>query len=147
MPAAHAFVQVQRETPGLLAGLTVDQIWHSPGRSASIGYHAIHLAGATGRLLTYARGEALSEAQVTEARQEARETGLDGPAVRARVEAAMVAAIEQLRQTPETSLLTPREVGRQKLPSNVLGLIVHAAEHAARHAGQMATLRRVLEVG
>jgi uncharacterized damage-inducible protein DinB len=147
MPAAHAFVQVQREIPHLLAGLTEDQLWTRPGDSASIGYHAVHLAGATARLLTYARGESLSDVQLAEARLEAKTSGLDADAVGARVDAAMAAAVRQLRATPDAELLTPRDVGRLRLPSNVLGLVFHAAEHATRHAGQIATLRRVLGAG
>ena len=53
-------------------------------------------------------------------------------------------AIRYLRTVPEESLLQPREVGRQKLPSTTLGLIFHAAEHSSRHAGQMVTLCRVV---
>jgi uncharacterized damage-inducible protein DinB len=88
----------------------------------------------------------LSDAQVGEARQEAKLGDLDGAALAARVDAAMTAALDQLRATPEATLLAAREVGRQKLPSNVLGLIFHAAEHATRHAGQIATIRRVLAI-
>jgi uncharacterized damage-inducible protein DinB len=146
MPAAHAFVQVQREVPQLIAGLSLEQLWLKPGASASIGYHVVHLAGATDRLLTYARGEALSDAQLGGARQEATLGDLDVDALSARVDAAMTAALDQLRATPDVTLLAPRQVGRQKLPSNVLGLVFHAAEHAARHAGQIATLRRVLAI-
>jgi uncharacterized damage-inducible protein DinB len=146
MPAAHAFVQVQREVPALIDGLTVDQLWRKPGTSASIGYHVIHLAGATERLLTYARGETLSEAQLGEARLEPKLSDLDSATLSARVDAAMTSALDQLRGTPDTTLLARRDVGRQKLPSNVLGLIFHAAEHATRHAGQVATLRRVLAI-
>ena len=42
------------------------------------------------------------------------------------------------------ALLEPREVGKQKLPSNVLGLLYHAAEHATRHAGQAVSTARIL---
>jgi uncharacterized damage-inducible protein DinB len=41
-------------------------------------------------------------------------------------------------------LTDPREVGKKLLPSTVLGLIAHAAEHAYRHCGQIATLRQVV---
>jgi hypothetical protein len=37
-----------------------------------------------------------------------------------------------------------RGVGRAQLPSTVLGLLFHAAEHTQRHAGQVATTRRVV---
>ena len=53
-------------------------------------------------------------------------------------------ALEQLRPAPGTSLLESRGVGRAQLPSSVPGLLVHAAEHTQRHAGQLASTRRVL---
>jgi hypothetical protein len=35
-------------------------------------------------------------------------------------------------------------VGRMKLPSNVLGLLFHAAEHTQRHVGQVVTTAKVV---
>ena len=144
MPAAHAFVQVRQELPVLVDGLTVEQLWQRPGASASIGFHALHIAGATDRLLTYARGAALSDGQRAAARAETSLGGMDGAALVAMVERAVDAALSQIRATTRESLDEPREVGRQRLPSTVLGLIFHAAEHATRHVGQIATLRRIV---
>jgi uncharacterized damage-inducible protein DinB len=62
----------------------------------------------------------------------------------ARFAAGLEAAIEYLRTVSPDSLLLPREVGRKRLPSTTLGLIVHAAEHSSRHAGQIVTLTRVV---
>lgn len=144
MPAAHAFVQVGHEVARVLDGLSVEQIWRRPGRSASIGYHLVHLAGATDRLLTYARGEALSESQLTTARSESGIRDLDAAQLMASTSAAIDAALEQIRQTTAADLTAARAVGRQQLPSTVLGLVFHAAEHATRHAGQAATLRLIV---
>jgi uncharacterized damage-inducible protein DinB len=144
MPAAHAFLQVRQELPVLVDELTVDQLWQRPGASASIGFHALHIAGATDRLLTYARGSALSDAQWAAARAETSLGGMDGAALVAAVQRAVDAALSQIRGTTRESLDEPRELGRQRLPSTVLGLIFHAAEHATRHAGQIATLRRIV---
>lgn len=144
MPAAHAFLQVQREVPALVGGLTSDELWSRPGESASIGFHALHIAGATDRLLTYARGAALSEAQLAALRAETTRSGLDATVLVAAVDTAIDAALAQIRATPRDTLTAAREVGRRRLPSTVLGLIVHAAEHATRHAGQIATLRRIV---
>jgi hypothetical protein len=144
MPAAHSFLQVTRELPSLLDGLTSEEIWQTPGASTSIGFHAIHLVGATDRLLTYARGEPLSAAQVEASRAERHLKDLSAGEIVGRVTAAMHAAIEQLRQTPSAIIGEPREVGRQRLPSTVLGLVFHAAEHATRHVGQISTLRRIV---
>ena len=143
MPVAHAFLQVRDDVRRTLEGLSSDGLWKAVGDSATIGFHALHIAGATDRLLTYARGEQLSEAQVAAARQESRVDGLDAEALAARIDQTVDAALEQIRLTPASILTTPREVGRLRLPSTVIGLLFHAAEHATRHAGQMATLRRI----
>ena len=123
MPAAHAFLQVRAEIPQFLDGLSTDQIWARPGQSASIGYHAIHLAGATDRLMTYARGEQLTEAQLADVRTtEKTVTGLEADAIVRRVHDAVDAALAQVRATPVDSLTAERTVGRKHLPSTTLGL-------------------------
>ncbi len=144
LPVAHSFLQVRAEIDSLLDGLSDEQLWKAPAASASIGFHAVHLAGSTDRLLTYARGEQLSDPQTAAARSEKALTGLSGSELIARVRSAMDAAIDQLRATPTDRLTEPREVGRQRLPSTMLGLLFHAAEHATRHAGQISTLRKIV---
>jgi uncharacterized damage-inducible protein DinB len=144
MPAAHSFLQVRQETAHLLDGLSIEQLWRAPRGSASIGFHAIHLAAATDRLLTYARDQQLSEAQAAIAQGETTLTGLDTAEVLARVTSAMDAAVNQIRSTPRDILTSVRYVGRQRLASSVLGLVFHAAEHATRHVGQIATLRKIV---
>jgi hypothetical protein len=53
-------------------------------------------------------------------------------------------ALAQLRATPRESLLEARKVGRAGLPSTVLGLLFHAAEHTQRHAGQLVTTAKIV---
>ena len=53
-------------------------------------------------------------------------------------------ALAQLRATDVGTLAEAREVGRARLPSTVLGLLVHAAEHTMRHVGQLSVTARVL---
>jgi hypothetical protein len=89
----------------------------------------------------------LSEGQRTAL---ARERAIDGeqPEVAEVVlllEGALDAALDQLRSTKEGEVLAPREVGRARAPSTVLGLLFHGAEHSARHAGQIVTLVRVTD--
>ena len=129
----------------LLSPLSTEQLWRQLGDSAPIGFHAIHIAGATDRLLTYARGERLTDAQLEAARAgEKTVSGLDASEIIGGVERAMDRALDELRKTPESALFTARAVGRKLLPSTTLGLIAHAAEHAYRHAGQIATLARII---
>src|SRR5262245_48761110 len=145
-PAAHAFI-MSREDVGLAAaGLTSDQLWSEPGGIASVGFHLAHLTGSTDRLLTYARGESLSETQRQTLAGE-RTLRTERPALDDLVAAwrDMVAkALEQLSSTPDEALLQPRLVGRLQLRSTVLGLLFHAAEHAARHTGQIVTTSKLV---
>ncbi len=146
MPVVHSLIQVREELARLASSVPDAQVWERPGGAASIGFHVRHAAGALERLLTYARGEALTDAQRAAARAEG-EAG-QPPASMAQVVASAAEsierALEQVRATPRDALLEPRKVGRAGLPSNVLGLLFHAAEHATRHAGQALTTAKIL---
>lgn len=145
-PAAHALVLAREDVDQALAGLSEDDFWAQPGGITPLGFHVVHMAGATDRLMTYARGEALSEAQKAAA---GAEKGLTTarPAIAAAVEmwrGAYDRAIEQLRSTPDPDLAKPIAIGRAQLPSSVIGAMFHAAEHAGRHAGQVVTTSKLL---
>ena len=144
MPAAHALQQAHEDVREVLGRLTTDQLWVRPGGAASVGFHVRHIGGALDRLFTYARGESLDAAQLRAKVNEEQDTGLDASALAAEVDDAMLRAFTQLRATTHEMLLEPRGVGRRQLPSNVLGLLFHAAEHATRHAGQAITTAKVV---
>ena len=38
-----------------------------------------------------------------------------------------------------------RTVGRQALPTNVIGLLFHLAEHTQRHTGQVITTAKIVQ--
>jgi uncharacterized damage-inducible protein DinB len=145
-PVAHSLLQSREEVVAALAGLTNEQIWAEPSGAASIGFHVRHAAGSLDRLFTYARGEQLSAAQHAALSTESQPDL--GPNVGARLVAAFEEAVEQamaqLKSTSEAALLGPRGVGRKQLPTTVIGLLFHAAEHTQRHAGQIATLVKVV---
>ena len=147
MPVAHALIQAVDDADAAAIPLTTDQIWLRPGGAASVGFHLRHIAGVVDRLFTYARGEQLTPEQLAYLQREA-ETGA-GPAEHADLIANLRLTIDhalsQLRQTAPESLLEPREVGRKKLPSNVIGLLFHAAEHAQRHAGQIVATAKIIQ--
>ena len=145
-PVAHAFIAAREDVVAPLAGLSAAQIWAQPGGAASIGFHLMHVTGSTDRLLTYARGAALTDQQ--KAAMAAEKTP---PEPRPTAEellkawdAAVDRALKQIGETKDGELDTPRLVGRAQLPSTVRGLLYHAAEHAARHAGQVVTTAKVV---
>lgn len=149
-PVAHALIQAGQDASQAVAGLTVEQLWTKPGGAASVGFHLMHLAGSTDRLLTYARGAAgLDERQRQAAAAERAATGPEPglDELLARLQQAIATALEQVRGTSAATLLEPRPVGRAGLPSTVLGLLFHAAEHATRHAGQIITTARIVRAG
>ncbi len=147
MPMVHALLQVKEDFARLAGTVPEAHVWLRPGGAASIGFHVRHTAGALDRLYGYARGEGLSDAQKAYLRTE----GVPGdpPASMAALVAEATAtidrALEQLRATSPAALRDERKVGRAGLPSTVLGLLVHGAEHSIRHAGQAITTAIILK--
>lgn len=145
-PAAHILLQVGEEVRAVVSGLTPDQLWARPADLAPIGFHVLHLAGATDRLFTYACGGTLSEAhhEAIAAEKAAADTRPAAEAILATLDRAVAAAVAQIAVTTEADALAPRALGRAQIPTNALGLMMHAVEHSARHAGQIVTLARVV---
>ena len=145
-PVAHGLLQCRLEVRATLPSLTAAELWTSPGGAATAGYHVRHAIGSLDRLFTYARGEQLSREQLTALREEGRPDERDGieNELVAEFDAAVERALTQLRATDPATLLEPREVGRARLASTVLGLLFHAAEHTQRHVGQLVTTAKVL---
>lgn len=144
-PVAHALLQAREEVGEMMDGFPQELLWQRPAGVASPGFHLQHLSGVLDRLLTYAQGGLLSENQLAYLQQEGKPVDVvSGELVQA-FNRQVDAALEQLRMTPEASLPEFRGVGRAKLPSTVLGLLVHAAEHTQRHVGQLLVTVRVLK--
>lgn len=144
-PVAHALLQAVEDVQRLVPSLRVEDVWLSPGGAASVGFHLLHMRGSLERLLTYARGEPLSAEQRAALAEEGRpSTGQTAPELVARFAATVEEALSQLRATSVAELDAARAVGAARLPSSVRGLLFHAAEHTARHAGQISTTVKVV---
>src|SRR5215212_4678040 len=145
-PVAHGLMQCREEVTARVSGLTPEQIWARPFSAASIGFHARHAPGSLDRLFTYARGESLSSAQLAAVAAEEHPDFSPDIAHQLVVafDEAVERALQQLRTTDEATLLESRVVGRKKLPSTVIGLLFHAAEHTQRHVGQLVTTAKAV---
>lgn len=144
-PVAHILLQVRESVGELVDGLTEEQWNARPAGVASAAFHVRHMAGVIDRLFTYARGESLSEAQFDALRAEKTPISLSDvsivlDALNRRVEM----AIDELRRIDVATLGDFRPVGRAKLPSTVIGCLVHGAEHAMRHVGQLSVTARIV---
>ena len=145
-PAAHALVQAREDLERASVGIAPTQLWLQPNGAASLGFHLRHVAGSLDRLLTYARGAQLDDRQHTALKREAEPgTPPDGiETLLGHARRAIDVAMEQLAATRREDLLQPRTVGRAALPSTVLGLLFHAAEHTTRHVGQAITTAKIV---
>jgi uncharacterized damage-inducible protein DinB len=143
-PVAHALLQAREEVVAEMADFPEELLWERPRGVASVGFHLQHLAGVLDRLFTYAQGRALDERQAQAlAAEGVADTRLHSQELVAGFHIQVDRALEQLRATDERTLTEYRSVGRAKLPSTVLGLLVHAAEHTQRHVGQLLVTVRV----
>ncbi|WP_394991120.1 DinB family protein [Emticicia sp.] len=146
-PVAHALLQTQEEVAEIMQSFSEENLWKRPANVASVGFHLQHLTGVLDRLFTYARGESLSQTQLTALTSEGKEN--QTILVKDLVEAfntQIIMALAQLQITNSETLTEVREVGRGKLPSTVIGLLIHATEHTTRHLGQLLVTAKVVEL-
>lgn len=150
MPAAHALVQAREDVERVVATVSPDALWSTPGGAASVGFHLRHIAGSVDRLLTYALGRQLADQQRAALQAETTPPPEPRPDARTLGAAAIAAidrAIEVIRAADPQQLHMPREVGRARLPSSMFGLLFHVAEHTQRHVGQLITTAKVVAGG
>ncbi|RZK21221.1 MAG: DinB family protein [Pedobacter sp.] len=147
-PVGHAILQAQEELHDYLAGFPSELLWIKPAGMASVGFHLQHLAGVLDRVFTYARAEALTSYQFEQLEEEGSDS-TSGYAVQQLVDCfdqQVVKAIKQLRETDVNTLTEFRGIGRDGLPSTVLGLLFHGAEHTMRHLGQLMVTAAVVKL-
>jgi uncharacterized damage-inducible protein DinB len=135
-PILYAFQQAREDLRRFTEGLTNAQMWASPHGLGSVGFHICHIAGSTNRLMSYLQGGELTRDQLQELRDEEQPLGLDPPQLLAVLDKALWEAEAAVRGIDPTTLTEPRTVGRKKLPTTVIGLLTHIAEHTQRHIGQ-----------
>jgi uncharacterized damage-inducible protein DinB len=146
-PVAHALLQAREEVDGIVVDFPDNHLWHQPAGVASVGFHLQHLTGVLDRLFTYARGEALTEEQLKTVASEGR--AMNGKAGAAelveRFNVQVDQAVAELCKIDEQALTEVRMVGRAQIPSTVIGLLFHAAEHTMRHVGQLYVTARIIQ--
>lgn len=146
-PVADALLQAREEVNELMKDFPDELLWIKPAGAASAGFHLQHLKGVLDRLLTYAKGKALTEEQLIALKAEGDPEKTNATTIEL-VDAfnqQVDSALEQLQQINEHTLTEYRGVGRAQLPSTVMGLLFHAADHTMRHLGQLIVTVRVVK--
>ena len=141
-PVFHTFMHVREELARHMEGVSDAQVWKSPGHLAPLGFHLRHIAGSVDRLVTYLLEEPLTEEQFAFLKAEA-EPGGTLEELLAELDQALAKAEDRLWTIDPASIHEPRYIGRKRLPTTVLGLLVHIAEHTQRHLGQAITTAKV----
>lgn len=138
-PVAHALLQAREELFECMEGFPKELLWLRPAGVASAGFHLQHLSGVLDRVFTYARAESLSPEQFEQFAEEGRdsEKGYSVEDLVERFDKQIELALQQIKDTNESTLSDYRGIGRAGLPSTVIGLLFHAAEHTMRHLGQL----------
>ncbi len=148
-PVAHALLQAREEVNEMLVGFPESHLWGKPAGAASAGFHLQHLKGVLDRLYTYAKGTALNEEQLHALSLEGKPDKYNGN-IQELVQSfndQIHKSLEDLSITNEQTLQEKRGVGRAQLPSTVLGLLVHSAEHTMRHVGQLLVTVKMIKYG
>ena len=145
MPAAHALSQAMADLEKAAKDLTVEELNARPNGAPSVAFHLRHIAGSIDRLLTYSRGKTLTETQFDFLKSETEYSNSNAAELTEEAIAKIENALAELKSIAPETLFEERTVGRQKLPTNVFGLLFHIAEHTARHVGQIVTTAKIVK--
>ena len=63
-PVLYSFQMAREDLEKFTAGLAAASIWATPHGLTSVGFHILHIAGSTGRLMTYLQGRELTAGAV-----------------------------------------------------------------------------------
>src|SRR5688572_19268140 len=144
-PVAHALTQANAEIHAMMKDFPESKLWDQPAGVASPGFHLQHIPGVLDRLFSYSQGLPISNAQLKYLSEEGLENReITKEMLLQKLTAQINSAIEHLKTIDPSTLTESRTVGRKKLPSTVMGLIFHAAEHTMRHTGQLLVTVKVL---
>jgi len=139
----HALELAKKDLQRWCGALSDAELNARPGGIAPVAFHVRHIARSIDRLLTYAEGNQLSDAQIAEMKGESdsdakREELFEELDTALRKGAARIGALDVKR------LDEARVVGKKQLPTTLGGLLVHVADHTQRHVGQAVTTAKIV---
>lgn len=145
-PTLHAYTQAREDLAHWTEGLSDAQIWSQPFGLAPVGFHLRHIAGSVNRLTTYLLGEQLTPAQLEELQNETNPLGTRSMLLN-EANHSFDRSEEIIRALDPAGLLDIRSVGRRRLETTVIGLVVHLAEHTQRHVGEVIISAKLTKTG
>jgi hypothetical protein len=138
----HALELALEDAERWCSSLNQEQMFARPADLPPVAFQMRHIVRSLDRLLSYAEGKALDEAQ-----RVALQTEMDGAStaqVWSEFRAGLAQTMDRVRAVPPATFGEVRWVGSERLETTVAGLLIHCAEHTQRHAGQMVTTTKVV---
>jgi uncharacterized damage-inducible protein DinB len=139
----HALELAEEDLKRWCGRLSDAELNARPAGIAPVAFHLRHIARSIDRLLTYAEGNHLSDAQIAAMRSE-----LDAGAKREELFAELDTALREgearIRAFDVAQLNEARVGGKKELPTTLGGLLVHVADHTQRHVGQAVTTSKIV---
>jgi uncharacterized damage-inducible protein DinB len=140
----HALELAEEDLQKWCGALSDAQLNARPGGLAPIAFQIRHIARSVDRLLTYAEGRQLSEAQLKELKSEMAPNRAAAE-IFSELRVQFWRAEQRIRALAATKdLEAARVVGRRALPTTLGGLLVHVADHTQRHTGQAITTAKIV---
>jgi uncharacterized damage-inducible protein DinB len=139
----HALELAEEDLKRWCGTLSDAELNARPAGIAPVAFHLRHIARSIDRLLTYAEGDQLSDAQIAAMRSEL-DAGAKREELFAELDAALRKGEARIRAFDVTQLDEARVVGKKKLPTTLGGLLVHVADHTQRHVGQAVTTSKIV---
>ena len=142
-PLLFSLEQAQQDLRHWTLGLSEEQVWSQPLGLAPLGFQLRHIAGSVDRLFTYVEGGQLNDTQMAALRSEM----IAGPTLSelfTELDEVFERVVKKVELLDAASMAEGRGVGRKQLPTTVIGLLVHIAEHTQRHVGQAILTAKVL---
>jgi len=109
---------------------------------SSASFQLRHIAGSLDRLTSYLNNQALSNGQIEALQSEQTGRGESREELLAALDLAFAHTRETLLRFPPTEFGEPRYIGRKRIRTTAIGLIIHIAEHTQRHVGQVIAYSR-----
>lgn len=155
----HALELAGEDVERWVSVLSDAEVFARPAGLPSVAFQLRHMARSLDRLLTYAESGFLTSVELREGERRvlseeqmvALATEMDEVGTAAEVlqefRVGLRRAMERVRAIDPKTFAEARGVGRKMLPTTVVGLLIHCAEHTQRHAGQMVTTVKALKQG
>lgn len=146
-PVAHTLLQAREELNDMMKNFLEKLLCEKPANVASPAFHLQHLTGVPDRLFTYGKKQLLSISQLHSLSIEGNqyETLLSMNELIELFNKQVDLAINELKNINADTLTEVRTIGRKLIPTTLMGLYVHAAEHIMRHIGQLLVTVKILK--